>query len=124
MSIEFPIVSVVDNDESVREPLTALLRALGFAAYAFSLAGEFLSSTCIDETVCLILDIEMPGMSGPELHQELKLRRRQIPIVSITAQSRETIRADMLRLGAVECLIKPFNDTDLLRALSSALHAN
>jgi len=84
MRIEFPIVSVVDYDESVRELLTALLRPLGFAAYPFSSAEELLSSNCMDKTPCLIFDIEMPGMSEPELYQELKLRTRQIPIVFIT----------------------------------------
>jgi len=123
MSIESPIVSVVDNDETVRESLTVLLRALGFAAYAFSSAKEFLSSNCADDTRCLVLDIEMPGMSGPELQQELKLRGRQIPIVFITGQSDATIRSEMLELGAVECLFKPFNDTELICALNSAVHA-
>jgi len=123
MSIECPIVSVVDNGEFVRESLTVLLRALGVAAYAFSSAEEFLSSNCADSTRCLILDIEMPGMSGPELQQELKLRGRQIPIVFITGQSDATIRSEMLELGAVECLFKPFNDTELICALNSAVHA-
>lgn len=118
-----PIVSIVDDDESVRESLPDLVRELGFAANAFSSAEEFLSSNCAD-TRCLILDIMMPGMSGPELQKELKRRRRPIPIVFITAHTRATIRTQMLELGAAECLIKPFSDTDLLDALNSALQVN
>jgi len=123
-AIELPIVSIVDDDESVRESLPDLVRELGFAAQAFSSAEEFLSSDCAGETRCLILDIMMPGMTGPELQKELKVRRRQIPIVFITAQTSATIRAEMLEQGAVECLIKPFSDTDLLDALNSAIREN
>ena len=119
-----PLISIIDDDESVRESLPDLVRELGFAALAFSSAEEFLASDRADETRCLILDIVMPGMSGPELQQELKLRRRQIPIVFITAQSSETIRARVLEEGAVECLIKPFSDIALLDAVNSALQAN
>jgi FixJ family two-component response regulator len=103
---ERPLLSVVDDDESVREALPDLLRELGFAARAFSSAEEFLSSDCVDETKCLILDIAMPGMSGPELHQELKRRRREIPTVFITAQKDEAIRARVLEEGAAGFLLK------------------
>jgi FixJ family two-component response regulator len=119
-----PLVSIVDDDESVRESLPDLVRELGFAAQAFSSAENFLSSDCADETRCLILDIMMPGMSGPELQEELKRRRRYIPIVFITAQTSETLRAQMLTRGAVECLVKPFSDTALLDALRSATLTN
>jgi len=81
---ERPLVSVVDDDESVRESLPDLLGEFGLAARAFSSAEEFLASDCVDQTRCLILDVAMPGMSGPELQRELKLRRREIPIVFIT----------------------------------------
>jgi FixJ family two-component response regulator len=118
---ERPLVSVVDDDESVRESLPDLLREFGFAARAFSSAKEFLSSDCADQTRCLILDIAMPGMSGPELQQELKLRRRETPIVFITAQRDETIRARLLEQGAAGFLLKPFSDTALLEALNAAL---
>jgi FixJ family two-component response regulator len=121
---ERPLLSVVDDDESVRESLPDLLREFGFAARAFSSAEEFLSSDCVDETRCLILDIAMPGMSGPELHQELKRRRREIPIVFITAQRDETIRDRVLEQGAVGFLLKPFSDTALLAAVNTALQAN
>jgi FixJ family two-component response regulator len=118
-----PLVSVVDDDESVRESLPDLLQEVGFAVRAFSSAKEFLSSDCVGETRCLILDIAMPGMSGPELQQELKHRGEEIPIVFITAQRDRTIRARMLEQGAVECLLKPFSDTALLEAVKAALQA-
>jgi CheY-like chemotaxis protein len=123
-TIKRPLVSIVDDDESVRESLPDLVRELGFAAQAFSSAREFLASGCASETGCLILDIMMPGMSGPELQEELERRSRHIPIVFITAQTSETLRAQMLAHGAVDCLIKPFSDTALLDALNSALRAN
>jgi len=115
------LVSVVDDDQSVRESLPTLLRAFGFAAEAFSSAEDFLASDCLSTTGCLILDIAMPGMSGPDLQMELKLRRRDIPIVFITAQDDETIRPWLMERGAVECLIKPFSDHALLGALNIAL---
>ena len=121
---ERPLVSIVDDDESVRESLPDLLREFGFAARAFSSAEGFLSSDCIEETRCLILDIAMPGMTGPDLQHELKVRRRQIPIVFITARRDETIRPRVLEHGAVECLYKPFSDTALLDAVSAALRAS
>jgi len=117
-----PLVSVVDDDESVRESLPDLIGELGFAARAFSSAEEFLASDCVDLTRCLILDVAMPGMSGPELQRELKRRRREIPIVFITAQREETVRPQVLEKGAIECLFKPFSDTALLEAINSALH--
>ena len=115
------LVSVVDDDESVRESLPDLLREFGFAAESFSSAEQFLASDCVDEDRCLILDIAMPGMSGPDLQRELKLRRLEIPIIFITAQGDETIRPRMIEQGAVECLLKPFSDTALLEALNGAL---
>jgi len=118
------LVSVVDDDESVRESLPDLLRELGFAAHAFSSAEEFLTSDFVDQTRCLILDIAMPGMTGPDLQRELKLRRQQIPIVFITAHRDETVRPRVLEQGAVECLFKPFSDTALLNAVNAALQVN
>jgi FixJ family two-component response regulator len=119
---ERPLLSVVDDDESVRESLPDLLREFGFAARAFSSGEEFLASDCVDQTRCLILDVAMPGMSGPELQRKLKLRRPEIPIVFITAQREETVRPQVLEQGAIECLFKPFSDTALLEAVNSALH--
>jgi len=115
------LVSVVDDDESVRESLPDLLKEFGYAARTFSSAEEFLASDELTQTRCLILDIAMPGMCGPDLHLELTRRRMNIPTIFITAQKDETVRAHMLELGAVACLFKPFNDTDLLEALNAAL---
>lgn len=116
-----PLISVVDDDESVRESLPDLLKELGFAVQAFSSAEEFLASDCLRETSCLVLDIAMPGMSGPDLQQELRLRQQEIPIVFITAHADETVRPRLLERGAVECLFKPFSETALLEALNAAL---
>jgi len=114
-----PLVSVVDDDESVRESLPDLLRELGYLVRAFSSAEEFLASDCVGATRCLILDIAMPSMSGPDLQRELTLRAREIPIVFITAQADETLRPRSLEQGAVECLFKPFSDTALFEALNA-----
>ena len=124
MIVRRSLVSVVDDDESVRESLPDLLRELGFAAHAFSSAEEFLTSDYVDQTRCLILDIAMPGMTGPDLQRELKLRRQEIPIVFITAHRDETVRPRVLEQGAVECLFKPFSDTALLNAVNAALQVN
>jgi FixJ family two-component response regulator len=115
------LVSVVDDDESVRESLPDLLGEFGFSVRAFSSAEEFLASDCVDQTKCLILDIAMPGMTGPELQQELNQRRKEIPIIFITAQRDETIRSQVLKQGAAECLFKPFSDTALSDAVNAAL---
>jgi FixJ family two-component response regulator len=116
-----PLVSVVDDDESVRESLPDLLRELGFDAQPFSSAEEFLACGFVDETNCLLLDIAMPSMSGPELQQELVRQGRVIPVVFITANPDENIRLQMLGSGAVDCLIKPFSESALLDAVTSAL---
>ena len=121
MIVKRPLVSVVDDDESVRESLPDLLRELGYSVRAFSSAKEFLASGCVGETRCLILDIAMPGMTGPDLQQELTVRGQEIPIVFITAQADETVRPRALEQGAVECLLKPFSDTALREALNAAL---
>jgi FixJ family two-component response regulator len=115
------LVSVVDDDESVRESLPDLLREFGFAVEAFSSAEEFLASDVVSETRCLLLDVAMPGMSGPDLQQELTRRRQEVPIVFITAQSEEAVRPRLLGRGAVECLFKPFSETALLDAVKAAL---
>jgi FixJ family two-component response regulator len=115
------LVSVVDDDESVREALPDLLTEFGFAVQAFASADAFLASDCVGQTRCLILDIAMPGMSGPDLQQELTLRRQDIPIVFITAQDDPTIRPRVLARGAVECLFKPFSEAALFEAVNAAL---
>ena len=119
-----PLVSVVDDDESVRESLPDLLTELGFGAKAFSSAEEFLASNSVDGTRCLLLDIVMPGMSGPELQHELGRRRQSIPIIFITSQTDENVRLRLLEQGAVECLFKPFSETALREALDLALRIN
>jgi FixJ family two-component response regulator len=117
-------ISVVDDDESVRESLPDLLREFGFLAQAFSSAEEFLASDYVGETRCLILDIAMPGMTGPELQRELALRRQEIPIVFITAYGDEAVRQRILESGAVECLFKPFQESALMEALKAALRGS
>jgi FixJ family two-component response regulator len=121
---KLPLISVVDDDESVRESLPDLLREFGFEVQTFSSGAEFLASGDIGETKCLILDITMPGMSGPELQNELKLCGHQIPIIFITANSDESLRPRMIENGAVECLFKPFSETALLEALNTAFRMN
>jgi len=115
------LVAVVDDDESVRESLPDLLREFGYAARTFSSAEEFLASDSVAQTKSLILDIAMPGMSGLDLQLELKRREQEIPIIIITAQNDDAVRARALAAGAVAVLFKPFSDTVLLEALHSAL---
>ena len=116
-----PLVVVVDDDESVRESLPDLLRELGFEAETFPSPMEFLHSTAVERADCLLLDIAMPGMSGPELQAELSRTRQSIPIVFITAQPDQSTSARVLAAGAVDCLAKPFNESALLRALRAAV---
>jgi FixJ family two-component response regulator len=118
---ERPLLSVVDDDEMLRESLPELLREFGFAARAFSSGQEFLSSDDLDQTRCLILDVAMPGMSGLDLQDELKRRGQAIPIVFISGQKDEDIRKRAFRQGAVKFLYKPFSDSALLDAVNAAL---
>src|SRR6476659_9849414 len=119
-----PLITVVDDDESVRESLPDLLKEFGFDARAFSSAEEFLASETIADTNCLLLDVAMPGMTGPALQRELALRNQSIPIVFITGQRDAATRLRLIGQGAVECLFKPFEPTDLLQALNTALGAS
>lgn len=119
--VEQALVSIVDDDLSVREALPDLLRELGFSARAFSSGEEFLASAHIDQTACLIVDVAMPGMSGPDLQRELRQRGNETPVVFITALDDEAIRARTLQDGTIDCLLKPFDEADLLRALGRAL---
>ena len=115
------LVSVVDDDESVRESLPDLLRQLGFDAQAFPSAEAFLASEFVGQTSCLILDIAMPGMSGPDLQRELTRRRHDIPIVFITANGDRGLRPRLIEQGAADCLFKPFSEAALIEALDAAL---
>ena len=121
MTCERSLVSVVDDDESVRESLPDLIRQFGFDVEAFASAEAFLASEFVNDTRCLVLDIAMPGMSGTDLQRELASRRETIPIVFITASGDRTVRRRLLAEGAVECLFKPFSETALLDALNAAL---
>ena len=118
---ERPLLSVVDDDEMLRESLPDLLREFGFVARAFSSGQEFLSSDYVDETRCLILDVAMPGMSGLDLQKELKRRGQAIPIIFISGQKDEDIRKQALKQGAASFLHKPFSDSALLDAVNAAL---
>jgi FixJ family two-component response regulator len=122
--MERPLLSVVDDDESVRESLPDLLREFGFAARAFASAEEFLTSDIVGRTRCLILDVVMPGMTGLALQRELRVRGQNIPVIFITAQKDEAIREQGLKQGAVKFLYKPFSDIALLEALNVAMSAN
>ena len=114
------LVSIVDDDDSVRESLPDLLREIGLASKAFATPSDFLQSAFLDKTTCLILDIAMPGMSGPELRRELLRRGHDIPTIFITAHADFASRPDMCE-GVVDCLMKPFSETALLEALKKAL---
>jgi FixJ family two-component response regulator len=116
-----PLVAVIDDDESVRESLPDLLQEFGYATQAFASAEAFLATGDFDRTRCLILDVTMPGMSGPDLQRELRRRGRVIPIVFITAHGDANMRPRLLEQGATECLFKPFSETALLTALETAL---
>jgi FixJ family two-component response regulator len=116
-----PLLTLIDDDQSVRESLPELLRASGYEVEAFSSAEEFLASGDGGRTKCLVLDVAMPGMSGPELQRELQRRGRKTPVVFITAQGDGTMLARLLEEGAVDCLFKPFTESALLAAIGSAL---
>jgi FixJ family two-component response regulator len=115
------IVAVVDDDESVRESLPDLLRELGYVAKAFSSAEAFLTSGDIAATQCLLLDVAMPGMSGPQLQKELQARGHETPIIFITARVDAAVRRQLIEQGAVDCLFKPFSEQQLRAALDAAL---
>ena len=115
------LVAIVDDDLSVLESLPDLLKEFGFEARPFASAEAFLASGCVDRIACLILDIAMPGMTGPELQRELVLLGKQVPIIFITAHADQAVRPRMLAQGAVECLFKPFSEDSLLSALNTAV---
>ena len=117
-----PLISVVDDDESVRESLDGLIRSVGFAVRVFPSAEEFLNSNHLCDTDCLLLDVRMPGMNGIELHRRLVANHCEIPVIIITAHgSEEGVRSQAFRNGAVDYLIKPLNEDTVLNAVHTAL---
>jgi FixJ family two-component response regulator len=121
---DLPSISVVDDDDSMRESLRGLIRSIGFSANIFASAEEFLKSDHVRNTDCLILDVRMPGMNGLELQRQLTVSRREIPVIFITAHGDEEARARALEKGAVAYLSKPFSEDALLNAVYSALDSN
>jgi FixJ family two-component response regulator len=118
---KLPLISVVDDDDSVRESLRGLIRSVGFAAAVFASAEEFLSSDDLRNTDCLILDVRMPGMNGLDLQRQLGATHSHIPVVFITAHGDEEARSRALKDGAVDYLLKPFSEEALLNAIDVAL---
>ena len=116
-----PLISVVDDDDSVRESLGGLIRSVGFAVKVFASAEEFLNSDHLRNTDCLILDVRMPGMNGLELQRQLAATDRKIPVIFITAHGDEEVRSRALNGGAVDYLLKPFSEEALLNAIDAAL---
>jgi FixJ family two-component response regulator len=117
------LIIVVDDDQSVRGSLPELLRELGFTAKAFESAEELLASPDIPTAKCMILDVGLPGLSGPELQRELLRQGHAIPTIFITARSRKSIPPDLLEQGAIECVFKPFRERELREALDRVLAA-
>jgi FixJ family two-component response regulator len=118
---EHPLVTVVDDSDSIRESLPDLLHQVGFAARAFASAEDFLASDVVGTTRCLVLDIGLPGMSGPDLQRELVRLGEGVPVVFITARGDESLQPRLLAAGAVACLFKPFSDSELIDAVQAAL---
>jgi len=119
-----PVVSIVDDDASVRIATGRLVRSLGFTAHTFASADEFLRSPLIDSTSCIIADIQMPGMSGLDLQAALRTQGRQLPIIFITAFPEDDIRARAMDGGAVGLLAKPFDGTTLMEQIEAALETH
>jgi FixJ family two-component response regulator len=118
---ESALIAVVDDDEAIREATESLIRSVGFRAVVFPSAEDFLRSSHLQDTACLIVDVRMPGMSGLELQRQLAAANYSMPIIFITAHGDEEARARALRAGAVAFLDKPFSDEVLLRAVQAAL---
>jgi FixJ family two-component response regulator len=118
---QVPVVSIIDDDASVREATRRLLRSLGYVTHAFASAGEFLRSSHLSDTSCLITDVKMPGMSGVELQRQLQIQGCQVPLIFITSFDDEGIRTQALNAGAVCFLTKPFEIRILIKHLEEAL---
>ena len=117
-------MSIVDDDASIREALKRLMRSARFNVEAFGSAEEFLASGRFNDTACLILDVYLPGMNGFDLQDRLRRDGLEIPIVFITGQRDEALGSHLIKLGAVECLSKPFSEVDLEQAVHAALRTN
>ena len=115
------MISIIDDDDSVRESLQSLMRSVGLAVNVFASAEEFLDSDRLRYTDCLILDVRLPGMDGLELQRHLKTSHSETPIIFITSYEDDEVRARALNTGAVDYFLKPFNDEDLLNAIDAAL---
>ena len=116
-----PLISIVDDDESVREATRGLVRSLGYLAAAFASAEEFLSSDRVNDTSCLISDVQMPGLNGVELQRRLIAEGRPVPTIFVTAYPDDRTRACVLSAGAVGYLCKPFREQSLIDCLDTAL---
>ena len=116
-----PLISIVDDDESMREAIKALMRSLGYRVEAVASAQEFLSSRHVRRTSCLITDMQMPGMTGLELYQRLSASGKPIPTILITAYPDNGVRERALAAGVIGYLSKPFEENDLLACIRSAL---
>jgi FixJ family two-component response regulator len=119
---QVPVVSVVDDDESVRVAMSSLLRSLGYDACVFASAEAFLTSPRLHDTACLIVDIHMPGMSGLDLQAELRARHRDVPIIFITGFPEEALKRRAEAAGAVGFFGKPVDGGVIIRCLDAALH--
>ena len=117
-----PLISIVDDDDSLRNSLNNLIRSVGFRAQGFSSAEAFLNSTQLHDTACLILDVRMPGMSGLDLQRQMVADNSRIPIVFITSHGDDNARTRALEAGAVAFLYKPFREEALLKAIDVALN--
>ena len=118
---QVPLISIVDDDDSLRNSLNNLIRSVGFGVQDFSSAEAFLKSNLLYDTACLILDVRMPGMSGLELQRQLAVTHCRIPIILITSHGDDGERGRALEAGAVEFLYKPFREEALLNAIHMAL---
>jgi len=118
---ECPLIVIVDDDESIRDALTSLLRSVGWRAEGFASAEAFLQSGQVHTTACLLLDMRLPGVSGLELQRQLRSSQARVPIIFITAHGNEAMRAQALQAGAVAFYAKPFSGTVLLEAIHAAL---
>jgi FixJ family two-component response regulator len=118
---EAPRISIVDDDDSLRQSLSNLLRSVGLRVHEFASADAFLGSPDARETACLILDVRMPGMSGLELQRQIQTANWRLPIIFITSYADDDVRAHALGAGAVGFLYKPFREQEILDAIDAAL---